>query len=293
MLRFQNFSDHYPIRLNSNVESGANAITQTCRNLSFLKDPNCIRNYLFCLSNKLSLITTHILTCQSVRKSIKPFNDFFLDITSEFAPIKLFIASKTKNPKWLCNDYKKTLRTLKNDAHRKWKQSRKLCLLDKIKKLRNKLDLHIKKSKKQYFEKTFSKCLGHSRQTYKLINDLTGKSIRSQNVPFNSNGKVERSKKDITNCFNKFIIGIGKNVADKIRNHPLKTVNSQIQFETDKSEVIEIINTLDNKSSSVEHEICNMLVKTTSQIVAPLLTYLFNLSFKKGKLTGELKKHKF
>ena len=63
-------------------------------------------------------------------------------------------------------------------------------------------------------------------------------------------------------------------------------------FETEESEVIEIINSLDNKTSSGEDEICNVLVKTTSQIVAPLLTYLINLSFKKGKFPGEFKKSK-
>ena len=63
-------------------------------------------------------------------------------------------------------------------------------------------------------------------------------------------------------------------------------------FETDKSEVIEIINSLDKKASSGQDEICNVLVKTTGQIVAPLLRYLINLSFKKEKFPGELKKGK-
>ena len=63
-------------------------------------------------------------------------------------------------------------------------------------------------------------------------------------------------------------------------------------FESYESEVIEIKNSLDNKTSSCQDEICNVLVKTIGQTVAPLLTYLINLSFKKGKFPGELKKAK-
>ena len=45
VLQFQNISYHYPILLNWNVESGTKDITQTCRYLSFLKDPKCSKNY--------------------------------------------------------------------------------------------------------------------------------------------------------------------------------------------------------------------------------------------------------
>ena len=61
--------------------------------------------------------------------------------------------------------------------------------------------------------------------------------------------------------------------------------------DTHESEVFEIIKSLDNKTSSGEDEIC-VLVKTTKQIVTPLLTYLINLSFNKGKFPGEFKKAK-
>ena len=113
VLQFQNFSDHYPLLLNPNVESNAKEKTQTCRDLYFLKDPKCIRNYLFCLSNKLILIKTHILINKSVQKLSKLFKDSFLEITNEFAPMKTIIASKPKNPKWQCNELKK-LKNTKN-----------------------------------------------------------------------------------------------------------------------------------------------------------------------------------
>ena len=61
-------------------------------------------------------------------------------------------------------------------------------------------------------------------------------------------------------------------------------------FETDENELIVIINSLDNKTLAGEDENCNALVKTTNQNVAPLLTYLINLPFKKRKFFGEMKK---
>ena len=82
-----------------------------------------------------------------------------------------------------------------------------------------------------------------------------------------------------------------------IPHQPLKPIENQIQsmqlFETDQSEVIEIIYSSDNKTSSGQDEIGNVLVKTTGQNVAPLLTYFIHLSFKKGKFPGELIRQKF
>ena len=90
-------------------------------------------------------------------------------------------------------------------------------------------------------------CVGYPRQTYKLLNDLSRKSIRSQNISFRSNGKIKTSKKDYANCFNQFFTGIGNNVAEKI-HHPLKPLEGQIQsmhlLETDENEVIVITNSL-------------------------------------------------
>ena len=59
-----------------------------------------------------------------------------------------------------------------------------------------------------------------------------------------------------------------------------------------ETEVIGIINSLPNKSSSGEDEISNILVKTAGSVITKYLTSLINVSFYQGSFPSELKKAK-
>ena len=124
--------------------------------------------------------------------------------------------------------------------------------------------------------KTFSKSVGDSRQTYKLANNLGGKSTLSQYITNSSHEKAKGDQKRCCQFIQQILYRNRENVLDRIPHHPLKPAESQIQsmylLDTDDNEVIEIRNRLDKKTSSEEYEICNVLVKMTSQIIAPLLT---------------------
>ena len=61
---------------------------------------------------------------------------------------------------------------------------------------------------------------------------------------------------------------------------------------TDEKEIKEIINKLDDKSSSGYDSISNKIVKTVSASVTPYLVSLINLSIRKGVFPDELKKAK-
>ena len=61
---------------------------------------------------------------------------------------------------------------------------------------------------------------------------------------------------------------------------------------TCETEVFKVLNYLDNKSSSGDDNISNLIVKTSAKVVAPYLSFLINLSFTKGVFPKELCKAK-
>ena len=55
--------------------------------------------------------------------------------------------------------------------------------LSKYKELRTKFEQAVKTSKKQYHWNKFISCIGDSRQTYKLLNELNGKNKTQLHIP--------------------------------------------------------------------------------------------------------------
>ena len=49
--------------------------------------------------------------------------------------------------------------------------------------LRNKFETCVKKAKKDFYRQKFESCMGDSRQTYKLINDIKETNRKSSQVP--------------------------------------------------------------------------------------------------------------
>ena len=112
------------------------------------------------------------------------------------------------------------------------------------------------KAKKSFYWNKFKSCIGDSRQTFKLLNDLNGKTKTKLNIPLLDTCDQltpEYSNIDIAEAFNKHCT----NMAEELT----KDISPTQTFETneDKSmwlyqvtvlEVKEIINSLDNKCSS-------------------------------------------
>ena len=139
--------------------------------------------------------------------------------------------------------------------------------------------------------------MGDSRQVKKLINDLSGENIMEiKNVHFLPNCGVEcPNDSEIANGLNDFL-NAGTNISNKSLYIPLQTVfshdKSMFLHPKSHNEVRKIIDELDKKSSSVLDNISNILVKVSSEITVPYLTYIINLFFLNGKFSGTLAKAK-
>ena len=75
---------------------------------------------------------------------------------------------------------------------------------------------------------------------------------------------------------------------------PLHTIpshdKSMFLYPTSDNEVQKTVDELDSKSSSGLDNISNVLVKISSEVIIPYVTYLINLSFIKGNFPGALAK---
>ena len=191
----------------------------------------------------------------------------------------------------------KNLRTYKNEAHCKWKSTRNICHLNNFERLRTKFENSVKIAKTDFYGNRFESCIGDSRQTCKLLNNLSGRNQVSKNVPFLKPSTSLNVKNDeIANSFNDFFADISKKIASKIPDAPLISVTcnnkSMFLYKTSDEEILSIMNELDSKSSSGLDNLSNIFIKISSDIIAPFLCELINMLFREGvfpKILAEAK----
>ena len=291
VLENQSFSDHYPVLIKWRKCCDVHP-TFIYRDTSFLKNVKEVCRYKSKLKNYLDAYKTTMLNAKNAEAAFNQFQKIFRQVTDEFAPLRTFKIESNKNPKWVSNEIK-NLRTHKNKAHRKWKSTRNINHLNYFKRLRAKFENLVKNAKKEFYANRFESCIGDSRQTYKLLNDLSGKSQVSRNIPIlkSSNGLIATND-EIANSFNDYFADIGKKIASKIPSAPLKSIKcnnkSMFLYKTTEEEVLSIMNELDNKSSSGLDYLSNILIKISSDITAPFLCDLINQSFKEGAFPKNL-----
>ena len=123
--------------------------------------------------------------------------------------------------------------------------------------------------------------MGDSRQTYKLINDIKGTNRNSSQVPALKSCSVrctDPSSADIAEEFNSFFTNVGPKLKENIKHVPLPKMDevnhSMYLRPMTIDEVKEIFDNLDNKFSSGDDDISNVIVKISSSITIPYLTQI-------------------
>ena len=125
---------------------------------------------------------------------------------------------------------------------------------------RNRIIRELKKSKKKYYSEYFAEHSNNIKKTWSGIREIVNlKNSNSQKISqLNINGVDIDNPSDISNNFNNFFVNVGPDTDSKIpvsqNIDPDKFLKerNQFQFVPDPvsiNEVLEIINTLENKSS--------------------------------------------
>ena len=147
----------------------------------------------------------------------------------------------------------------------------------------------MKKSKKQFYTENFKYCIGDSRQVYKLLNDIKGSNNNTKIAALNNC----KDSSEIAHKFNEYFTGIANELRKSLPYAPcsteLETVRqSMFQREVSMAELLEILISFDNKSSSGDDNVNMIIVKKSATVIAPYLELLINCSFAQGVFPSDL-----
>ena len=166
-----------------------------------------------------------------------------------------------------------------------------------------KLTTHlINCAKRKYLGGKINECIGDSRKTWQVINDVRGKKKRVIKPNFVIDNERIINRRVIANEFNKYFASIASNLNQSHTGNnpnsdssstpsftdylPKSTSSSVFLHDCDVAEITEIINELKNGKSS---DIPIHVVKNSCQVIAPYLVNYFNKCLQEGHFPDELK----
>ena len=156
----------------------------------------------------------------------------------------------------------------------------------------------IKSAKSAHSANQFDKAEGNSKKTWKVINELRGKTKTQPSSKFIVDDTETSCKSTISEKFNEFFLSIAKQLnEDALSNSPFtdvnfsmdsefltympKRVNNSIFLEDcHPGEVEEIIKSYSNSKSS---DISIYVLKSVSHIISPLLSRYYNDFMRRGE----------
>lgn len=158
--------------------------------------------------------------------------------------------------------------------------------------LRNKVTKLIRSKKKSYYELKFNELRGDIKRTWSLINNVIGTSVNNKRgniLKLNVNNNIITDPQDIANALNDHFATVGTKIANSFSSAPSGYMeflsgsypHSFFLSPVSVSNVIEYIKSLKNKKCSVQ-DLPSMVVKYLSNVIAPVLCALINLSLSEG-----------
>ena len=193
--------------------------------------------------------------------------------------IKKFNKYKHKKEKWMTNDLL-ALINRKNEKYIDWKKTPTTSPEYEIKKTNFRtFDKIVNRQKDEakinYFQGKFWRNKNDLKQTWKVIDESLNRHSKKADFPgeFKHNGETIKQPIDIANSFNNFFSRIGENLSNSIdidhflhgtyKKYLRSPTNMRMEFKTvTEEEILNIINSLDNKSSSGCDGLSNTMIKS-------------------------------
>lgn len=195
------------------------------------------------------------------------------------------------------------LRCLRNRDHLHLKSKRdpnNESLLITYKRYRNHCNNIIKKVRRAYDKELITKAGSDNRKIWKAIKKITNTSNKTRNYP-KELLSVGSDPQNSVNIVNDYFTNIGKKLAQEITMDsaaassnvfltPTSQLHSFALVEADQEEIEQLIMGLKNDSATGHDKISNKLLKDLKSFLAPALTHIFNICFRKGIFPSSLKK---
>ena len=193
-------------------------------------------------------------------------------------------------------------RGTKNNLHKQCLINPTPLTIDLYKKFRNLYAKIMRAAKVLHVQSKLKDCKGNSKQTWKILNECTGRTAKNENVEkINSNGKITEIPLEIANEFNNFFIKVGQEISDGVptieRNAesylipPVIPVPFSMQNVTPEY-LIKIVRDLKPKNSCDIDGVSSKMIKLVINEITVPLSHIFNLSLSKGDFPSKLKRSK-
>lgn len=232
--------------------------------------------------------------------------DYFIDrlssiIKTSSEEVKIHKNNKLKP--WItvdvCNKIKK-----RNNLLKKLRiQPNNECLKTHFKEFRNKLNTEVRTLKHNYYNKKFEQNKKNSRETWKVLNEITGQiKPRTENITLEHESSVVDDPHMVSNIFNEYFITVSEKLVaeNKIptifhslhfKQHFLTTTECKSMFLEPVLEY-ELINTIKSLKNNTAAGIDGISTNTIKQIyskIVHVLLYIINFSFSAGVFPDRLK----
>lgn len=183
------------------------------------------------------------------------------------------------------------------------KQPNNVILKYQFIKIRNKLQTDIRNLKHNYYELLFDKHKGNSKETWKLVKEITNQKPNPDYLlSLDICGKIENEPILVANEFNKYFLSVAENLSIKRNNSDILSTLNYRHYFTERpvvqsmymapvleSDLREAVNSLKNGTSPGIDSISSHIIKLYYHKISDVLLHVINLSFETGVFPERLK----
>lgn len=244
--------------------------------------------------------------CQQDWSNIENYSDpnlmwaawkqLFLECVNKHAPLHVKRARASKSP-WITPYLKKRMH---DRDILKLKASRSKDANDwlQFKKCRNLVNNEIKKAKELYYKRALDENEGNSRQTWKIVNELTSRKTNNCCIKeIKSNGNSIYGPPELADAFNDHFSSIGPKLASQIYSnngpshlHYLEGTDKRFELKcTDPSRVFSLLSKLCKSKATGLDMISARLLRECADLIADPMCSIFNQSIRSGIFPQEWK----
>ena len=286
-------SDHFGIFLGifDNVESEEPLKEFSYRDYKKLEDGS----FYNAIQNKLEIISFDSI--HDVDSALQKLVDMISNVIDEVFPIKTIKPKHKPNP-WITDEIKKLIKE-KNKLYNKFCR-RPITFGPQYRSCRNRLNNLIKSTKRRYFRSKLHNSMSDSKKTWNILNELLGRNTKSKHnlSRINDGVGITTDGERIASILNSHFVNTPNIIADSIRNqqrpdfHEFLSGNFPQSFylcPLTSSNICEIVSQLKNTSSGGHLDIPSKVVKCIINLIADILSKIFNKCISDGYFPDILK----
>jgi hypothetical protein len=242
-----------------------------------------------------------VYECNLVNDALEKFYSLYNTCLEDSSFLRVFNSKNRQRSPWITNSLINKV-NMKNKLYKLVKMDRNKHNLDLIrhyKVVSKDVNILIRKAKLKYYSDKIEAARGNSKQYWQVVRSVL-RAERQQLTHIDVGGttyEVPGNELFIADAFNDYFVNIpskllenefGQNVIPLPKMDTFRLNNFSFN-EVTIYDIIKIILSMKNKKSTGPDEISVLVLKNNIEILAPVVTYIFNLSVVQGIFPDKLK----